>query len=393
MGGKHSWAWKRISLHHERGIRVMKVLIVDDEPAMLLAMKRMLSNIEGVELVGSFQSAAEALIFVRDSDVDLAFLDIQIAADNGLELARSLRSLRADLDIVFTTSHADYAIHAYDVYPLDYMVKPISRNRLAQTISRAASRRIASTNQAGDLALNRLMVRGLGCFESSSKHAGAVKWISKKSMELFAYLIVSRGRSVTKVRILEDIFPEMPLKNAEVYLNTAVYQLRKVLLLHGFKEMVLSAQEQYRVDLDQVDVDFIQFEQDVEALSAINAANEAAALELEKRFAGELLEDKSYAWAAVERERLAIIYDSYAKRLASWLLARKRYREAVQIARRIVSRNEFEEESNLLLLNIFGAMGDRQSLHIYYEHYTQLLLQELGLQPSEKFRQLYEQYQ
>ncbi|MEK3912138.1 response regulator [Paenibacillus sp. FSL H7-0331] len=372
----------------------MKVLLVDDEPAMLLAMKRLLSNMEGVELVGSFQNAAEALDFIRDSEVDLAFLDIQIAVDNGLELARSLRSVRAELEIVFTTSHAEFAIQAYDVYPLDYMVKPISRMRLAQTITRASIRRSASSSSSdgGDLLLNRLTVRGLGCFEASSKQLGAVKWISKKSMELFAYLLVHRGRSVAKIRVLEDVFPDMPLKNAEVYLHTAVYQLRKALSLHGFKEMVTSAQEQYRVDLDQADVDFIRFEQAVGALSEIHAANEAEAITLEKQFAGELFEDKSFVWAAVERERLMILYDAFAKRLASWLLAQRRYREAAHIARKMVSHNEFEEESNLLLLNIVGAMGDRQSLQHYYERYTQLLLQELGLQPSEKFRELYEQH-
>ncbi|MNI59608.1 Bacterial transcriptional activator domain protein [compost metagenome] len=185
----------------------------------------------------------------------------------------------------------------------------------------------------------------------------------------------------------------MPLKNAEGYLNTAIYQLRKVLSLHGFKEMVISTQEQYRVDLDQVDVDFIRFEEAVAELSEIHTANEAVAIELEKQFAGELFEDKSFEWVTMERERLSIVYDTYAKRLANWLLDRKQFREAAHIARKIVSRNEFEEESNLLLLKIFGAMGDRQSLHNYYEHYTQLLLQELGLQPSEHSRQLYEQYQ
>lgn len=370
----------------------MKVLIVDDEPTMLFVMKRMLSTMEGVELVGSFQNAEEVLDFVRNGDVDLAFLDIKIAEDDGLELARRLRSLRTELDIVFITSHSEFALHAYDVYPLDYMVKPITRKRLAQTVAQATSRHSASSDDAGDLTINRLTVRGLGCFEASSKQAGAVKWISKKSMELFAYLLVNQGRSVTKIRILEDIFPERPLKNAEVYLNTVVYQLRRVLSPHGFKEMVISAQEQYRIDLDQADVDFIQFEQDVKELSEINAANIAAAIDLEKQFAGELFAINSFVWAAAERERLAIMYDSFAKRLAIWLLARQQFREAGQIARRLVSRNEFEEESNLLLLNIYGATGDQQSLHNHYEQYKQLLLQELDLQPSSIVQQLYEQY-
>jgi len=370
----------------------MKVLIVDDEPAMLLAMKRLLSHIEGVELAGSFRSAAEAVHFVRENDVHLAFLDIQIATDDGLELARELLALRAELDIVFTTSHSEYAIHAYDVYPLDYMVKPISSSRLARTIAKAASRRGTLPHAAGNKTPDRLTVQGLGCFEASSKQSGAVNWISKKSLELFAYLLVHKGRGAGKARLLEDLFPHMPLKNAETYLHTAVYQLRKALAMHGFKDIVVSAQEQYRVDIEQADVDFIQFEQGVNALSDIDAANEAAAVALEQQYAGELFEDKSYAWAAVERERLAMLYDAHAKRLAGWLLAVGRYREAAHIARKLVLRNEYEEESMLLLLRIFGQMGDRQSFREHYEHYCTLLLQELGIQPSETIRLLYEQY-
>ncbi len=370
----------------------MKVLVVDDEPAMLLAMKRLLSTIEGIELAGCFQSAEAALAFVRENVVHLAFLDIQIGADDGLELARGLLALRADLDIVFTTSHTEYAIHAYDVYPLDYMVKPIARTRLARTIAKAAGRRGSWSPAADDDAPDRLIVQGLGCFEVRSKQAGAVQWISRKSTELFAYLLASRGRSVSKARLLEDLFPDMPLKNAETYLHTAVYQLRKALSPHGCKEMVISAQEQYRVDMDLADVDFIRFETDVQAMTVVDLTNEAAAIALEKQYAGDLFEGKSYAWAAMEHERLAILYDSYAKRLASWLLAMKRYREAAQIAKKLVRRNEFEEESTMLLLRLYGETGDRQSLRKHYEQYARLLQQELGLQPSAGCRRLYEQY-
>lgn len=370
----------------------MKVLVVDDEPAMLLAMKRMLTKLEGVELAGVFRNAAEAMDFIRDNNVELAFLDIKIGEDNGIELARGLRSSCADADIVFTTSHAEFAMPAYEVYPLDYMVKPISAKRLEQTIARAANRRGASTGGASGHASSRLTVRGLGCFEAVSRQAGAVKWMSKKSAELFAYLLVHRGRSMAKTRVLEDIFPEMPLKNAEIYLNTAVYQLRKALAPHGFKESIQSSQEQYRVYLNQMDVDFFQFEQGVKELSDIKTANDAAAIELEQRYAGELFEDKSYEWAIAERERLAIAYNAFAKSLVNRLLAGKRYREAAQISRRLVSYNEFDEEAILLLMTVLGAMGDRHSLHSSYERYTQLLLQELDLQPSEKLRRIYKQY-
>ncbi len=158
----------------------MKVLIVDDEPAMLLALKRMLSKMEDVELVGSFRSAAEALDFVRRSDVDLALLDISIAEDDGLELARNLRAIRAGLDIVFTTSHAEFALPAYDVYPLDYIVKPISGIRLAQTIARAVNGRSFLPDRSGDLSPDRLMVQNPGVEESFAAPALTVPLTSRE---------------------------------------------------------------------------------------------------------------------------------------------------------------------------------------------------------------------
>lgn len=376
----------------------MKVVLVDDEPAMLLAMKMLLSKIDGVELVGCFQNSSEVLDFIGDNDVDLAFLDIRLATENGLELARSLRAAYAGLDIVFTTSHTEFAMQAYDVYPLDYMVKPVSRQRLVQTIARAVAKRNSagsSIDASADASLsipNRLYVQGFGCFEASSKQAGAVKWISRKSMELFAYLLTHRGQSVSRSRVLEDVFHNMPPKNAEKYLHTAIYQLRKVLAGHGFKEIIFTTQEKYRVDMNQVDVDFIAFEQGLEHLGEIDAATEATAVNLEKQFAGELFADNLFAWATVERERSAIMYDSLAKRLAGWLLAQCRYKDAVHIAAKIVARNEFEEESNALLLSIYAAMGDRRAFLNHYSRYKQLLAVELGLQASPTIDRLYDQH-
>lgn len=373
----------------------MKVVIVDDEPIMLLAMKRMLSSIEGIELVGSFQNAAEAITFIEKHDIDLALLDIQIANDDGIELARHLRLTNTDLDIVFTTSHSDYAIEAYDVYPLDYMVKPISRLRLIQTINRAVDRRSHSSdksNQSAEASISKLKVRTFGCFEVNSEHQGSVKWISKKSEELFAYLIVHRGQSIAKIRIIEDVFSDMSYKSAEMYLNTAVYQLRKALLSHGFKEIIITGQEKYRVEMSHLNVDFIAFDYEVAKLSDINDDNADIAIELEKRVSGELFEDQSFVWAAMERENINVLYQSFANHLANWLFAHKRYPEAIQIVRKLVSRNEFDEKSNQLLLKIVGALGDKQSLHSYYYDYVQLLEKELSLQPSATMQQIYDQY-
>ncbi len=378
---------------------MIKVFLVDDEPGMLLAMKRMLAKLDGVELVGSFRKASDALEFVRERrEADLAFLDIKIQSEDGLDLARSLREERPDLEIVFTTSHADYSLEAYEVYPLDYMIKPVSSHRLAQTMRKAADRRRgdAARDEASRLETaraeglrpsERLTIRGFGGFEAYSEQGGAVKWISKKSKELFAYLLTQQGRSVSKARILEDVFPDMPIKNAETYLNTAMYQLRKALSPHGLKETVQASQEQYQADASRAEADFVTFESEMTQFAQFTASNEDEAIELESRYTGELFENQPFAWATLERERLRMAYESYAMRLARHLYRRGRFPEAARIAGKLAARNEFDEECAFLLFQLLEALGESRALQQYYERYARILREELGERPSERIRQ------
>ncbi len=83
----------------------MKVIIIDDEKAFHLVMNRLLTEMEGVEVVGCFQHPEEAMKQMSHTKVDLAFIDIEIGRQSGLDVARELRSLYTDLNMVFVTSH------------------------------------------------------------------------------------------------------------------------------------------------------------------------------------------------------------------------------------------------------------------------------------------------
>lgn len=130
----------------------------------------------------------------------------------------------------------------------------------------------------------------------------------------------------------------------------------------------------------------------MELLANIHHDNEAVAVELEKQMLGELLENRSFAWATPEREGINMLYASYANNLVNWLLACERYPEALQIARRMIARDAFDEETNRLLVHILGAMGDKHALHHHYQRYVEMMQQELNLQPSVTMQQLYREY-
>lgn len=367
----------------------MKVLLIDDEQAMLTALSQLLSRIEGVEIVGMVRSRTEAVAFAAQHVVDLAFIDIKIAEDSGLALALELRKMNTDLDIVFVTSHKEYALNAFDAYPLDYIVKPVSLKRLEETVARAVRRRPEKHYSSNADTPKRLSVASLGDLQISSEQGDSLKWMSRKSQELFAYLLLCRGNRVAKIRILEDIFHDREEKNSELYLNTALYQLRKTLSNYGMKEILSSDREHYQMSLEQIKIDFIEFEERLSGFHTIDENNEEAAIAVEKMYTGDLFEDKAYGWALVERERLSDLYEMFAKRLAKWLLENNQIRQAVQISKRLVRRNELDEEANRLLMHGFAALKDRLALQLRYKQYEALLKQELNIQPSAELAEWY----
>ncbi|MGG0717735.1 response regulator transcription factor [Robertmurraya massiliosenegalensis] len=115
----------------------MKVMMIDDEKAMHIIMKRMLSKIGEVEIVGAFQDTETAFSFLQNEEVDIVFVDISMPKESGLDFAKRLREIHPQIKLVFVTSHKEYALSAFDVYAYDYMIKPISQKRIEETVRRA----------------------------------------------------------------------------------------------------------------------------------------------------------------------------------------------------------------------------------------------------------------
>jgi two-component SAPR family response regulator len=369
----------------------MKVIVIDDEKAMHIVMNRFLSEISGVVVVGCYQNAAQALEQVRQEAIDLVFIDIMIGQDHGLEVARQLRSTHSEIDIVFVTSHKEFAIDSFDSYPLDYMIKPVSKSRLEQTIMRAAAR-IREKSTIEDGPTGKLMVRAFGGFEVRSEQVGLAKWISKKSMELFAYLLMHRGRPVSKSRIIEHIYTDTPQKNAATYLNTNVYQLRKTLHALGHKNIIVHSQEQYWLLLDHIEIDYVQFEDQVSQFTAIESDHIEKALACEKLYAGELFEDRSYEWSITEQIRLHKLYSQFTKQLSRCLLTHRRAEQATLLIKKLLLSDEWDEDANLLLLQAYGELKDLVSFNQHYAHISNLYQQELSVPLPIEFSEMYEYF-
>jgi two-component system LytT family response regulator len=162
----------------------MRTLIVDDEAPARERLKRYLAGIEGVEVIGEAGDGAQALEMIEAQAPDLVLLDIQMPGLDGFGVVEALDDPPA---IIFVTAYDQYAIRAFEVHALDYLLKPFSRERLAKAVHRAQEALAAERDLGAqlrplleDLAaqgryLARLAVRDRDCIRVLN--ADHVDWI------------------------------------------------------------------------------------------------------------------------------------------------------------------------------------------------------------------------
>jgi two-component system LytT family response regulator len=116
----------------------MKALIVDDERLGRAELRRLLEPHPEIEIVGEARDAGEAQALIGQLQPDLLFLDIQMPGRSGFELLEQLESVPL---VIFTTAYDEYALKAFEVNALDYLLKPVSPDRLREALARAALRK------------------------------------------------------------------------------------------------------------------------------------------------------------------------------------------------------------------------------------------------------------
>lgn len=119
----------------------MRALIVDDEPLARAEVRRLLSQIAGIQVVGECSTVAQAKEAVTRLKPSVVLLDIEMPGGSGFELLEQLESLPA---VIFTTAYDRHAVRAFDVGAVDYVLKPIELERLAAALARAAPQQTRS---------------------------------------------------------------------------------------------------------------------------------------------------------------------------------------------------------------------------------------------------------
>jgi len=120
---------------------MLKVILVDDEEPVLDELSYILGKLDRVEILGCYTNPVEALEHIRRSEANLVFLDIKMPQISGLCAAQEIIDFGKNIGIIFVTAHDEYAVKAFEINAIDYVMKPVSIGRLNGCIDRVLNRK------------------------------------------------------------------------------------------------------------------------------------------------------------------------------------------------------------------------------------------------------------
>ena len=228
----------------------MIAIAVDDEILMLGALVKAVSASPDIAEVSKFSNCEEALAFVKNNSVDVAFLDINMRGMGGLALAEKILEARPECKIVFCTGYEEYAIPAFKLHASGYLMKPISAEDVQGEIDN-----IKGVGKKEKL----LTVRCFGNFEVYAKNEKVV-FKRLKTKELFAFLVDRNGAGMTAKQICAVLFPDDSDDNKNsVYLRQHVLDLKNTLKAVGAESVLRHETPCYRVDTTLIQCDYITY--------------------------------------------------------------------------------------------------------------------------------------
>ncbi|KWX74334.1 hypothetical protein AML91_16225 [Paenibacillus jilunlii] len=373
----------------------MQALLVDDERLALMKLKLMLEELTTVNILGSCTDPVEAVSIATQLQPDVIFLDIDMPEMNGVQVAEAMQSLYPGTSIVFVTAYNSYAVEAFELYALDYVLKPVRRDRLLKTIHRLEER-ISKKEGSVHKPEQEIMIRSFQSlrFERAGQPLPAIRWRTSKAQELFAYLFHNRNRFVSKDSLIELLWPDFNLKRASTHLYTTIYQIRQSLKQADIGLQISSASggEGYTMETGSLLVDSYEWEKGILTLGPIDAENCEKHQHLFYFYSGDYLNDYDYLWAESERQRLRTIWLHHAMRMAEFYAARGRIPEAVTVYQRVVQLQPYFEQGHLGLMKVYDSIGERSAIEEQYQYLADLLKRELDVDMPDNIKTWYEEW-
>lgn len=229
----------------------MKILIVDDEEYLRAELRDSLERVIPSNEYLEAEDYDSAIKLLKENRFDIAFLDIQLKGQSGLNIAEAAKRICPKTNIVMVTAYSEYAVDAFKLFVSGYILKPFSDDDLKEVLANLRN----PVNSPG--ADRRLEVQCFGNFEVFAD-GRPMKFKRQREKEILAYLIVLKGASANKNEICANIFDDSVTPDkADINFRQGISSLKKDLTRYGFENLLIhDSKNAYSVDVSLIHCDF-----------------------------------------------------------------------------------------------------------------------------------------
>ena len=238
----------------------MDIILVDDEKYALNSLQKKLKELEVDANISIFDRSVYALEFAKKNKIDVAFLDISMPEMNGVELAKELKRVNPQINIIFCTGFSEYMPQAIDLHASGYLLKPASKEDIKKALNNLLN--------PVEPPMPHFYARTFGTFDFFVDGV-PLKFIRSKSKELFAYLISIRGSTANRKELTAILFEDAYDEKTQNYLSKIYKDLKATLDSVGAGNLLVKDFNTYSVDTRLFSCDLYDYDNDVP--EAINA--------------------------------------------------------------------------------------------------------------------------
>lgn len=375
----------------------MKVILVDDERLALIGLQKSLEKeVSGIEITATYTNPTEAMGGIMEHRPDVVFLDIHMPEMDGMDLGKQIQATVPGVEIIFVTSYDQYAVHAFDLQALDYVMKPIQKDRLKQTVSRVREKLSSKREQRSkDTDVPLICCFNQIQFKLPDKDIQVAKWRTSKAQELFAYLLHHRNQTIHRSVLLEMLWPELEEEKTVHQLYTAMYHVRQTLKGCGMDMITIQSghlEAGYRLELGGAQLDSEQWEQEIRQWKVVDSSTVHAYEQALHLYKGTYLGNYEFMWAEPERERLRYLWLYHMRQLSLYYQKQGLGEKVIESTKRIQHMLPDEEESYFILMKLYDEMHNDLGVEEQYRLLTTRMEHDLEIPISEDISKWYQDW-
>jgi len=343
----------------------------------------LLSFFPHVKIVGKFTSVNEIITEMECISFDAIFVNIEMGDMQDVLDVENFTMQFPAAEIIFATAYPQYALKAFEMNAVDYLLKPVKLERLQKSIQRLEQRL-----HLKNFVNKSLRVKVMGHFHLANTYHKEVKWRTRKVKELFLYLLQHRNNPCTRMKILEDLWEELPEEKATALMHTTVYELRKCLKAIGVETPISFINEKYVLNVEvhsDLDVLLKAF-----SMSPVNASMVELVLEL---YTGDYLEEESYGWALHEQKKIKEMFLHYLQQFLDTVTVNGKHDYMVERCfDKMLQLDPYNEQVVCSLLDYFGNGRKKEKMVRLYDDFKRAWMDDLGLEIPKEVVDIYKKH-